>query len=122
MATWKDIDLSFVENGDSTVINCRTKEGISALAQAICNRYPEYKGQLQDYVKFYQEYNDGNGMALRVRLVGKNRLSLGYCTAEWYKENYYKVIELSDITCKAKDLGDINTGHMNINAALAALF
>lgn len=122
MATWRDIDLSFMAHGDSIAVNCRTKEGFSALAQAIYRRFPAYKEPLQDYVRFYKEYNNGKGMALRVKLIGRNRLSLGYCTAEWYKENKYEVIELSDITCRTKDLGVFDTGHMDINAALAALF
>lgn len=122
MATWKDIDLSFMLQGNSTAVNCRTKEGFNALAQAIYRRFPVYKEQLQEYVKFYKEYNNGEGMALCVELIGRNRLSLGYCTAEWYKENRYEVIELSDITCRTKDLGIFDTGHIDMNAALAALF
>lgn len=122
MATWRDIDLSFMHHGDRTAINCRTKEGFRSLAQAIYRRFPAYKEQLDDYVKFYKEYNNGEGMALRVNLIGRNRLSLGYCNAEWYESNGYKVIELCDITHRVKDLGVLDTGYIDMNAALAALF
>ena len=122
MATWRDIDLSFMLQEDQTAINCRTKEGFRSLAQAIYRRFPAYKEQLDDYVKLYKEYNNGEGMALRAKLIGRNRLSLGYCNAEWYKSNGYKVIELCDITHGVKDLGALDTGHIDMNAALAALF
>ena len=122
MATWRDIDLSFMLQEDRTPINCRTKEGFRSLAQAIYRRFPAYKEQLDDYVKFYKEYNNGEGMALRAELIGRNRLSLGYCNAEWYEANGYKVIELCDITHGVKDLGALDTGYIDMNAALAALF
>lgn len=122
MATWKDIDLSFLEE-ENVVVNCRTKEGFSSLVTAICKEHPDSKDQLTDFLKIFgDDYNDESGMAIRLRAIRNGKLYFGHCDAEWYKARGYKVIELCDITCKAKDLGALDTGYIDMNAALAALF
>lgn len=122
MATWKDIDLGFLEE-ENVVVNCRTKEGLSSLVTAIYKQYPDSKDQLNDILKMFNgDYNYGNGMAIRLLTIRNGKLYFGYCDADWYKIKGYKVIELCDITHKAKDLGALDTGHMDVNAALAALF
>ncbi len=122
MATWKDIDLSFLEE-ENVVVNCRTKEGLSSLVTAICKVHPDAEGQLRGFLEIFgDDYNEGNGMAIRLRAIRNSKLYFGHCDADWYKIKGYKVIELCDITCKAKDLGVLDTGYMDVNAALAALF
>lgn len=122
MATWKDIDLGFLEE-ENVVVNCRTKEGLSSLVTAICKEYPDSADHLYDYLEIFDDgYNDERGMGIRLRAIHNGKLYFGYCDAEWYEAKGYKVIELCDITCKAKDLGTLDTGHMDVNAALAALF
>ena len=122
MATWKDIDLGFLEE-ENVVVNCRTKEGLSSLVTAICKVHPDAEDQLRGFLKIFgDDYNEGNGMAIRLRTIRNGKLYFGYCDADWYKIKGYNVIELCDITGKAKDLGALDTGHMDVNAALAALF
>ena len=122
MATWKDIDLSFLEE-KNVAVNCRTREGLLSLITAICKEYPGNDDRLSGYSKVFEDYRDnGTGVAIRLRAIRDGKLYLGHCDAEWYELKGYKVIELCDITCKAKDLGSIDTGHMDMNAALSALF
>lgn len=122
MATWKDIDLSFLEEKNVAVV-CRTKEGLSSLVAAICKEHPDSENQLRDYINVdMSQYEEIGGFAIRLRAVRDNKLYFGHCDADWYRLKGYKIIELCDITCKARDLGVLDTGHMDINVALAALF
>lgn len=121
MATWKDVNLDFMHEG-RVAVNCRTKEGLRALTKAIVEMYPKYKIVFETKYQLWEGDRDDEGMAIRAELCEDGTIDYGHCYASWYRGNGYKVIELSDITYKAKDLGALNTGYMDVNAALAALF
>lgn len=121
MATWKDIDLSFMREF-GTVVNCRTKEGLRALTTAIGNNYPDYRSLFDEKYSCWDYQHDDRGLSIRAELFEDGSISSGHCNASWYEENGYKIIELSDITCRTKDLGVFDTGYIDMNAALAALF
>ena len=121
MATWKDINLDFMHEKD-VVVNCRTKEGLRALTKAIGEAYPRYRPTFQTKYELWERDHDDEGMTIRAELCEDGTINYGHCFAWWYREEGYKVLELCDITHTAKDLGALNTGYMDINAALAALF
>lgn len=121
MVTWKDINLDFMHE-KGVVVNCRTKEGLFALTKAIGEAYPRYRGIFKTKYELWERDRDDEGVTIRAELCEDGTINYGHCFASWYREAGYKVIELCDITYKAKDLGVLSTGYIDINAAIAALF
>lgn len=116
----KEIDLGFMKQG-RIAVNCKTRSDFYALCMAIGDKYPEYKNTFMARAASWEYQCDDEGLALRAMLYNDGRIGCGYCQAEWYRSNNYKVIQFEDI-CYSRDYGDFNSGFVDIDAAIAALF
>lgn len=114
------VDLSFMKE-ERVAVNCRTEKDLKILTDAIAEQYPQYSQILQVKYRCWAHDHDDEGMAIRAKLFLDGNIDYGHCTATYYRNRGYKVLEFSSIS-KQLDYGQIETCFSNAEEALAALF
>ena len=115
-----DVDLSFMKKG-RIAINCRTEEELKMLTDAIIEEYPKYKHIFRvKYGCWKHDHND-EGLSIRAQVLPSGDIDYGHCTATYYRNNGYKVIEFITI-CKQLDFGQFEYDYLSAADVFAALF
>lgn len=113
------IDTSFLQNS-CTVIWCKTKEEAQDLYENVILREPSVKDRLKPKVLRFEREKEADGLGFRFERYN-NRIDIGYGSMSYYRRMPYKIIEFSGLIANI-DLGQINNGYSNVDAAIAALF
>ena len=115
-----NIDLSFMKRR-RIAINCRTEEELKILTDAIIKEYPKYDHVFRTKYGCWKNDHNDEGLSIRAHVLPSGNIDYGHCTATYYRNNGYKVIEFITI-CRQLDLGKIESGYLSAADAFAALF
>ena len=115
-----DVDLSFMKE-HRIAINCRTEEELKMLTDAIIKDYPKYEHVFRTKYGCWQHDHNDDGMSIRAQVLPSGDIDYGHCTATYYQNNGYKVVEFITI-CRQLDFGQIESDYMSAADVFAALF
>lgn len=113
------IDVSFLDN-KSTVIWCKTKEEAYDLYENVIARDRSIDARLAPKVRGFDQEKDEEGMGYRFEHFDYG-LDVGYGSMWYYRTHGYNIVEFEKLIIN-DDLGQIESGYSNLDAALAALF
>lgn len=115
-----DVDLSFMKSG-RIAVNCRTKEELKILTDAIIEKYPEYDHVFSVKYRCWEYDHDDEGLSIRAQVLPGGNIDYGHCRAAYYRNNGYKVIEFITIY-RQLDFGQIESNYLGAADVFAALF
>lgn len=114
MKTYPYVDLSRMLATPKCAVMCRTEEEAEIFWYNAQTQFSEYfQWGLEGTLGSWGNYKDRTGFTL---MAGSNRVDrMSYCREEWFAENGYELVELSDLF----DAKDIEESEMSFDALLS---